>query len=178
MSTFFSAEPAPSEARDVARILLDTLYDLRDIRSVIRDKNDEVAVILQRTESALRAKAQQLTGARPARALVSPCEPLAPQLPVAAEFSSLSSPLPCRFLPEQPCWRGRRPSGRTTSAPRPPPTPPPRSPSPPPPPSASPPPAPSTTRPSGPASSSTRSSQRHAAEAPSHPAAARRPSDA
>lgn len=62
MATFFSADAQPSEARDVARILLDTLYDLRDIRSVIRDKNDEVAVILQRTEGTLRAKAQQLTG--------------------------------------------------------------------------------------------------------------------
>ena len=69
MSTFFSAEPQPSEARDVARILLETLYDLKDIRSVIRDKNDEVAVILQRTEGALRAKAQQLTGAEAMRAL-------------------------------------------------------------------------------------------------------------
>lgn len=53
-------------AGSLAAILLDTLYDLRDIRSVLKDTGSfqpDAATILQRTEGTLRSKAQQLTGA-------------------------------------------------------------------------------------------------------------------
>ena len=57
-----SAAPA-ADLRGLAAALLSTLYDLRDVRSVLGDSSAKEAAILMRTEGALRGKAQQLTGA-------------------------------------------------------------------------------------------------------------------
>ena len=50
------------EMKDVSNLLLSTLYDLRDVRNILKSTESNEATSLLRTEAKLRAKAQQLTG--------------------------------------------------------------------------------------------------------------------